>query len=80
MTNGEGGGSKFSENLVTSLMDNQKCILVCIVGIITQDITSLFTQALSWPYFKRAAMEAKQRRHEDKRIDGIHNIVQCTLT
>ena len=45
-----------------------------------QDITSLFTQALTWPYFKRAAMEAKQRRHEDKRIDGIHNIVQCTLT
>ena len=44
-----------------------------------QDITSLFTQA-PWPYFKRAAMEAKQRRHEDKRIDGIHNIVQCTLT
>ena len=43
-----------------------------------QDITSLYTQA-PWPYFKRATMEAKQRRHEDKRIDGIHNIVQCTL-
>ena len=43
-----------------------------------QDITTPFTQA-PWPYFKRAAMEAKQRRHEDKRIDGIHNIVQCTV-